>query len=466
MTEPTTAAFDVHMHLLPLAYVCLSAYLEFAKHNSLAEAYAQATAADYIASGILKREGNALNIVAVMERSAAEQLMLYEDDLRGVFAARAAGNDEVLATDGAIITERGVEIYGGAGKRLRYKKLVVCPQVMDFNLRPPLSLYYSTAPDHDILRQAEDMLRAIDAYHAARPDGALAVLPFIGINPLTYDERYLQRVLETCFPADAGVDGQRLSAASVGNGGATMPSADSTRNGCATAPTTAVARNSGSTHSATPARARFGGVKVYPPMGFDPSPADSASSAKMELLFAFCESRGIPIVTHCDDQGFRMLPLEESFRYTSPERWEPVLARHPQLWLDFAHFGEQYYKGLPVGKLSDLPQKLFAALTKQETSWRERILQLMKRYPHVYADVSFGGAASDNWQRLVELLEAAPAGDRALYESRLLFGTDWPLSLTKTESALAYWRGFAESAIPQPLAEKLLCINPQRFLFH
>ena len=413
MTDTPTKAYDVHMHLLPLNHVCLSAYLEFAKRNSLVEAYAQATAADYIAAGILKREGNALNIVAVMERSAAEQLALYEQDLRGRYAA------ELLP----VLNERGVELYGGAGKRLRYEKLVICPQVMDFSLRSPLSIYYSDAPDHDILRQAQDICAGIDAYHASHPDGALEVLPFIGINPLNYDESSIQRVLDTCFSESA-------SAADAATG------------------------------------ARFGGVKVYPPMGFDPAPEDAAQAAKMELLFSFCEARAVPIVTHCDDQGFRMLPLEESFRNTSPERWEAVLARHPNLWLDFAHFGEQYYRGLPVGKLSELPQKLLNALTKAEVSWRERILRLMQQYPHVYADVSFGGADSENWERLVELLSAADASDRELYESRLLFGTDWPLSLTKTPSALHYWRGFADSSIPHALADKLLSANPQAFLFH
>ena len=412
-----TKAFDVHMHLLPLNHVCLTAYLDYAKQNSLIEAYAQATAADYIASGIVKREGNALNIVAVMERTAAEQIALYEADLSGRYTS------DILP----VITGRGLELYGGGGKKLRYDKLVICPQVMDFNMQKPVSLYYSDAPDHDILRQAEDMLAAVHAYHKAHPDGRLEILPFIGINPLNYDEDYIGRVLETCFPSGA-------TAGTGDTGGG--PS-------------------------------RFGGVKVYPPMGFDPNPAaGTAEAAKMELLFAFCEKHALPIVTHCDDQGFRMLPLEDSFAFTSPERWEPVLARHPDLWIDFAHFGEQYYRGFPLAQLKDWPQKILASLKKTELSWRDRILGLMRQYPHVYADVSFGGASSDNWSRLMELLDGATDSDRALYEDRVLFGTDWPLSLTKTPSALHYWRGFSDSVLPHGLADKLLCKNPTAFLFH
>lgn len=412
-----TKAYDVHMHLLPVTHVCLSAYLDFALQNSAAEAYAQATAANYVVPGVIKREGNMLNIVSVMERSIPEQLALYEADLRARFAPEG---------EKAVLDDSGVTISGGAEKRLHYDRLTVCPQVMDFNIKKPLSGYYRDAVDHDILRQAQEMLDGIKEFYALHPESLLEVQPFLGINPLCYDISYIQRVLETCFPVS--------KTAASGSNAVSEP--------------------------------HFVGVKVYPPLGFDPYPDDEAGAVKMDLLFSFCEARAIPIVTHCDDQGFRMLPLEDSFRFTSPERWEPVLSRHPNLWLDFAHFGEQYYRGFPLAELKDWPQKLVAALKKSELTWRSRILCLMKRYPHVYADVSFGGATSDNWTRLTALLAGVAEADRELYESRILFGTDWPLSLTKTESALSYWRGFSESNIPEKTADKFLWQNPEAFLFH
>ena len=140
--------------------------------------------------------------------------------------------------------------------------------------------------------------------------------------------------------------------------------------------------------------------------------------------------------------------------YTSPERWDSVLKRHPDLCIDFAHFGEQYFHA-PLSRFS---QKTAAP------SWREKILSFMQKYPNVYADLSFDGVQPVAWENMCRLLQDVPAGDRGLYEERLLFGTDWPLSLAKTQSAFAYWRGFADSTVSSQLADRMLHINPERFL--
>jgi len=412
-------AFDCHMHLLPVNHVPLSAYLEFAKKNSMAEAYAQAAAQNYIATGILKRQGDVLNIVAVAERSAAEELMLYEDDLRGLFASVASPNEKEGLSHRPVITDSGVQITA-EGKNLTYEKLVLCPQVMDFYVPGELSIYYKTPVPHDLLKQARDILDGIEEYHEKRPDGKLEIMPFLGINPINYRADYIQEVLETAF-AKKSIFGKK--------------------------------------------KASFAGLKVYPPMGFDPNPEDGDAKAKTEIFFTFAEEHQIPIVTHCDDQGFRMLSLEDSFTFTSPERWEGVLERHPNLWLDFAHFGQQYYRGIPLTEIKKWPEILRERLNGTEMSWQQRIIALMKKYPHVYSDLSFGGSDEKAWSSLNEVL-AQNGEDRSKIEARLLFGTDWPLCLTKIPNALDYWNLFVEGPVSQDLMDKMLNKNPQVFLFH
>ena len=411
-------AFDCHMHLLPVNHIPLSAYLEFAKNNSVSEAYATATAQNYIAAGILKRQGDALNIVAVAERSAAEELMLYEDDLRGLYREPSAQGD-APAVAGPVITEFGLQISSGS-KKLTYDKLVLCPQVMDFYVPGELSIYFNKPLQHDLLKQAQDILDGIEEYHEKRPDGRLEVMPFLGINPINYPADYIRKVLETAF-AKKSLFGKK--------------------------------------------KASFVGIKLYPPMGFDPNPEDGEAKARTEILYTFAEEHQIPIVTHCDDQGFRMLSLEDSFAYTSPERWEAVLERHPKLWLDFAHFGQQYYRGLPLAELKKWPQILRDRLTGNEITWQQRIISYMKRYDHVYSDVSFGGSDEKSWSCLNELLEKE-GENRSKIEARLLYGTDWPLCLTKITSVHDYWKGFIDSPITSELADKMLNKNPQVFLFH
>lgn len=408
-------AFDCHMHLLPVNHIPLSAYLEFAKNNSMAEAYAQATAQNYIATGILKRQGDALNIVAVAERSAAEELMLYEDDLRGLYRNPSGPAD----SDSPVITDDGVHVRSGS-KDLTYEKLVLCPQVMDFYVPGKLSIYFNKPVQHDLLSQAQDILNGIEEYHEKRPDGRLEVMPFLGINPINYPADYVREVLETAFSKKSLFAKKKPS---------------------------------------------FAGIKVYPPMGFDPNPEDGEAKARTEILFTFAEEHQIPVVTHCDDQGFRMLSLEDSFTFTSPERWEAVLERHPKLWIDFAHFGQQYYRGLPVAELKKWPQILRDRLTGNEVSWQQKIIEFMKKYDHVYADVSFGGSDEKLWSELNGLLEKA-GENRSKIESRLLYGTDWPLCLTKIKSVHDYWNSFIHSPVSSELTDKMLNKNPHIFLFH
>ena len=110
----------------------------------------------------------------------------------------------------------------------------------------------------------------------------------------------------------------------------------------------------------------FAGIKLYPPMGFDPWPDDEAEREKVEILYSFCEKKKIPIITHCDDGGFRVLSLENSWRQTSPSRYRPALEKYPGLMIDFAHLGNQY----------SMPLRMTPV-----TEWRDQIFSLMAEYP-------------------------------------------------------------------------------------
>ncbi len=104
-------------------------------------------------------------------------------------------------------------------------------------------------------------------------------------------------------------------------------------------------------------------------------------------------------------------------------------------------------------------------MTGTVASWHEHILRLMTTYPHVYSDFSFSGTKTDIWKWLWQVLEDSSEEARSRYAHRLLFGTDWPLCLTKIPGALEYWRDFADSPIPADLCHLMLSGNPQEFLF-
>lgn len=413
-----TYAYDCHMHVLPINHIPLSAYLDFAISNGKEEAFAQMTTQNYVVDGILKKKGDALNLVNAVERRPYAQMALYEDDLR-------ASYDEKLSP---LADENGITL-AGEKKNLHYDRLVLCPQIMDFNLPEKLGTYYSDAPAHDIRTQAREILEGIGEYKKKRPDGILEFRPFLGINPLNYDLNYIQDLLDESFCARKMLFWKKT---------------------------------------------RFYGIKVYPPLGFDPNPDDLLLMEKCELLYTFCEEHKIPIVTHCDDQGFRVLPMEESFKFTSPGRWAPVLERHPELYIDFAHFGQQYHKGGTGTK--GLKEKFFGGRSKnpfeafremnvyRQYEWQTEILALMIRYPNVYSDMSFGGSDKECWMNLKSVLDRAGDDERRIFESRILFGTDWPLNLVKVPNVLQYWHGFSESPLDPDFCDRMLRVNPERFL--
>ena len=424
------------MHLIPLHHACISSYLELARERGGQEVFALAAAKDYIAKGVLSGKGDVFSLLNAMERMPADEIALYEDDISGVF------------TDGAlmpVLDGSGIHIIGG-GKRLSYDYLVLCPQIMDFNAEVTLSGRYRNAPRHDLFKQAMQILDGIAEYRRTHPQSRIILRPFLGINPLNYEPDFIRTLLETCFGKKSGWNPRRARILDDW-------------------------KRAGRRHRGRfdvrhlPYRNAFAGIKLYPPMGFDPFPDDAARRERTEILFGFCEEHGVPIVTHCDDQGFRTVSLEDSFRFTSPERWERVLEAHPNLYIDFAHFGQQYYKWLEIDKDKSLPQKLLDLMTGAVPTWHERILHLMSVYPHVYSDFSFGGTKADIWKKLKQTLDASDGEARDCYAHRLMFGTDWPLCLTKIPGALEYWRGFADSPLPADLCHVMVSENPQDFLF-
>jgi predicted TIM-barrel fold metal-dependent hydrolase len=282
---------------------------------------------------------------------------------------------------------------------------------------------------HNLYDQAADTVENIRLFRKLRPESKILMRPFMGLNTRHRSPDEISTLLDTCFSpgkgwSPYGIDAERswkkLAKAKQGRRFRDIP------------------------HNT------FGGVKVYPPLGFDPWPDNPAERVKVEILYRFCEKHGVPVTTHCDDQGFRLIPQEDSMRRTSPARWEAALDRFPELYLNFAHFGKQYYKGL---------------LFKQNIVWQEKIVELLIRYPHVYSDISFSGVSPDTWKDLQKLLETMKPREADRVSSKLLFGTDWPLSLWLSESASSCWRTFFESCPDTVLQDKMLSANPMEFHF-
>jgi Predicted metal-dependent hydrolase of the TIM-barrel fold len=282
--------------------------------------------------------------------------------------------------------------------------------------------YYDMSGTKLVESQIRDVLMGIRAYRRERPDGFLEIRPFLGVDVRHYTLDELAAFLEATFEGY-----ERGETASIAAFAAMKDH-----------------------NPDSPVPGRFAGIKVYPPLGFDPLPGEGTERDKTELLWSFCEARDVPIVTHCDDQGFRIVGLEEAWRNTSPARWEPVLRSHPKLRLDFAHFGAQYSH--PLGR-------------PLSTEWTDRIVRLMVDFPNVYADFSFDGSEPEYYRWLEGYLAKCSRGLASQIEDRLLFGSDFMVNLVKIRSYAEYYRLFAGSPLSDELIRRFGHDNPERFLF-
>lgn len=401
---------DAHCHVLELSHPNFLGFVEGLRHRGLEAIYQGLGAPNFLLTSFFSKGGERLrNLLSVMERQAGEIFELMEDDLLGRYAK---GPEEPLVVGGKLR-------LGG----LEFDRVLVVPLVMDFAEEPESdpSIWYDRQPPKDILRQVRDLLEGIAHYRRARPEGLLDIRPFIGLNTARHDRAALESILRAAF------EGYRPGL------------------GPAREAFSAMARWDGSWKANV-----FAGVKLYPPLGFDPFPDSGEEREKADFLFDFCESRGLPVVTHCDDMGFRDLPLEEAWRLTSPERWRPRLERNPALRLDFAHFGMQYAFHLGQG---------------QRHEWTDAIIDLMRSHEGVYADVAFNGCEPSYYDHLLSIMakEAPRSGD--LLSRRLLFGSDFAINLLKIRSWSEYIGVFARSALPDGLREAMCSHNPLRFLF-
>ncbi|HWR12012.1 MAG TPA: amidohydrolase family protein [Rectinemataceae bacterium] len=407
--------FDIHCHAHTLSHPSFLALIQTLRMRRLEALFSQLTSFEYLASSLFHRGGEKIrNMLSVMENEPGDIFKLMEDDLTGVYAKSA--DEKPLAQDGVL------ELGGH-----RYGKLVISPLLMDFNEPGPYKpdTYYDRYPNKTMDAQIVDVMLGIREYRLTRPNGLLEIQPFLGVTPKAYTAESLTRFLETWLSYysrdrdEARADFECMGELLVG---------DVTRK-----------------HSP------FAGIKLYPPLGFDPWPADGAEREKVEILYSFAEKRKIPLTTHCDDGGFRVLPLEESWRNSSPASYRPALERHPGLIINFAHLGTQY----------SIPNRL----APPPTAWRDEIFKLMVDFPGVYGDFSFNGVSPEYYDSLLATLGNMEPSTRAVAERRIMFGSDFMVNLIKVRSYADYFRIFSGSAIDPELKKAFCSDNPRRFLF-
>ncbi|MDA3854447.1 MAG: amidohydrolase family protein [Bacteroidales bacterium] len=389
--------FDIHCHLMTFDEPDFVSFLKQIGDNISKEALHSMLSPDYLLDFKNKHmQTKVSNLINVMSHSQKEIAELMENDLRGKYLI----NDAVPFIK--------ADTFHFANQE--FDKYVICPMVMDFTSRTSLDdIYYKSRSDKDAFMYADKMLASIRSFYQANKGTVLEILPFAGINPPAYTIAEVERWLKTYFK------GYRPSERYQ--------------------------------HKRRP---RFFGIKLYPPLGFNPIPEEAVEKAKVELIFAYAEKHAIPITTHCDDGGYRTTDVETSHSYTSPEAWASVLAKYPHLKLNFAHFGRQYQR---------------THFMRKQDKWRNSIIDLILKYDNVYTDLSFNGLSPEYYDDLLEKLKSLKATERCTLHKRIMFGSDFMINLSKVVSYYEYLKIFENSALLTEEKMAYASTNCRDFLF-
>ncbi|MCK9349309.1 MAG: amidohydrolase [Sphaerochaeta sp.] len=401
--------FDQHFHVMNIVHPNLLSFFS-SLEGGIGDLVTSGTLSpSYILTNKNRKSAALLNRITntltTFEQTIGETLVMMEDDLMGKFPSH---DEEALRPEAPYIRDGKMHM-----RSRTYDKMAMCPLLMDFSSNKIRndSLYYPAPNEEKILDYVKDTLEGFEYYRTTHPDGLFEFFPFLGINPQVHTMDFIEKLLDTYIHKEND-------------------------------------------------KKQFYGVKFYPPLGYDPWPTNPEQRDKVIMIYEFCTKHDIPIMTHCDDQGFRGVPAKEAWKYTAPSSYKPVLARYPMLRIDFAHYGWQY------NQLQKNPLSLISGLTSRvpDSPWFYDLVDLMQLYPNVYADVSFSGSNPDFYLLLSNYLKSLEEEQRQTILSRSLFGTDFSVNLVKVESYTSYYRIFEESPFTDDEIHQMVHSNPLKFM--
>ncbi len=138
-----------------------------------------------------------------------------------------------------------------------------------------------------------------------------------------------------------------------------------------------------------------------------------------------------------------------------PQNYRCSLKNYPGLKLCFGHFGGQDEWDRHFGRP---PAKGREHFFKPKQDWLLTIIELMKEYKNVYADLAYNMCFSQLYADLNDLLVNTGIGDRILYATDFFFNEN-------LVSAFQYNQNII-NRMNDPLFLKIARVNPRKFLQH
>lgn len=407
---------DCHFHAMTMKEPNFAAFLN-SLYSSPHEILSANATDNYIITPKMLKGDNMINTIAntltAFERPISETFTMMEQDLKGYFSSETKRNYE---PDLPYILDNKLHFRG-----ITYDKMIMVPLVMDFSEDQAMKnrLYYTFPSEDKLTPYLEATIEGINGYYKNNPDGLFEFYPFAGINPKVHSFKFLDDFLN-----------KYINTSHKFHKGHTIPSRP------------------------------FYGIKIYPPLDFNPWPDDEETLEKHRMLYSFCEKNRVPITTHTDDQGFRGISASLAWQYTDPASWRTVLENYPNLIIDFAHFGKQY----AYSANRDIRSLQARVKGYPFSPWFRSIVSLIDEFDNVYADLSFTGTNPDFYTRLSSFLNDQKDDKKEKLKRRILFGSDFSVNLLKVESYTEYYSILDRSEFSNEEVDLFTSSNPIGFL--
>lgn len=318
----------------------------------------------------------------------------------------------------------------------KYNKFVICPLIMDFGVKMHKidGVFYNIPTRKPVQDQIIDVLNSIRFYlrhelimdesknkpvliksTQKKIDRLFEIYPFMGLNTQNYSYEKLEKMLNKYFSGFSNDTPEQRALKLYEKMGEF---------------------NSTNLEGEFDYNYLFAGIKVYPPLGFDPWPSDKEELKKVELLYNCCIDNNIPITSHCSDGGYKV--VANARELTSPlTKWKEALDRYPKLKLNFAHLGNQ----------------------QKSRDWENQIVKFAQdKEKNVYTDISCM-ANNDKYYSHVKKVMDNPGMD-----DKLLFGTDFVINLIWSKSYNDYINVLNETNHISN-KHKLCSVNAENFLY-
>lgn len=456
--------YDIHCHTMNLSHPSLYAFLK----RFLPFVPVGLMSAGPIASIIwLFNRKKILNLLSVMERDVGRTLMAMEDDMSELMIGGKDFNsiiiNPLLMDFWADVEEEGLH-YQFVPKSIIPQVLDVMNGIRDYAYTIRGSQYSEFLKDYPNFKQIAKQMGAkkewyLDLRKIKNPDKEiiekygpskkkLLVLPFAGLNTIYCYLNPDPKVRKSHECTDLKI----LLDKYFGQGGDDPYTGEredfEKKFGQFNGDIDELGRN------------YFVGIKVYPPINFDPWPECEEERKKVEYLYEFCKEKKIPIVSHCNDDGYIVENKTEAVKRSHPGKWKEVLKKHGNLKLNIAHFGGtnavmRYVEKNPL-------KKLYRKIKPDgDPNWVEVIIKLTSDYPNVYTDISYSGVNKNYYKALSLIIKK-----HKNIENKILFGSDFLISLGDIRSYKEYLMRFLETdELSDALKIKICSTNPETFLW-